>query len=166
MNSTPSWLYGALCKGTGLWLGVTKNECSAGIKERGTWTILEHPEWTLTIDVWTKFFFLFFFFRSWCDIYYAAGISVDRDSMSLCMWVPPSSYLYNSLLSFYFPIYLLWTSRICDKMNMWTSRICELSIIGCWASQMARGKESACQCSRCRSCGLKRSLGGGKDNPL
>ena len=56
MNNTQSWLYGALCKGTGLWLGVTKSECSAGTKERGTWTILENPEWTLTIDVWTKYY--------------------------------------------------------------------------------------------------------------
>ena len=28
-------------------------------------------------------------FRSRCDIYYAAGISVDTDSMSPYMWVPP-----------------------------------------------------------------------------
>ena len=46
-------------------------------------------------------------FRSQCDIYYAAGILVDRDSMFLYMWVLPLIYLYNSLLSFYFPINLL-----------------------------------------------------------
>ena len=55
--------------------------------------------------------------------------------MSLYMWVPSLIYLYNSL-SFYFPINLLWTSRICDKVctgYFWTMFItgffyCFLSI--------------------------------------
>ena len=36
--------------------------------------------------------------------------------MSLYRWVLPLIYLYNSLLPFYFPINLLWTSWICDKV--------------------------------------------------
>ena len=41
-------------------------------------------------------------FRSLCGIYYAAGIWVARDSMSLYMWVLPLIYLYNSLLLLFF----------------------------------------------------------------